>query len=58
MTSRDLGMAAIGGVFLLLGLSIVLSFHESMILKDCQQIGVTRLDGKVVQCHISETKDD
>lgn len=54
MTSRDLGMAAIGGVFLLLVLLLVLSFHESMILKDCQQIGVTRLDGKVVQCWVRE----
>lgn len=54
MTSRDLAMATIGAVFLFFGLSIVSSLKESMVLKDCQQFGVTRLDGKVVQCYIKE----
>ncbi len=55
MSARDIAVGAlIGVVAFVFGLALVVSVRDSMLIKDCDQYGMTRLDGKVYQCQRKE----
>jgi hypothetical protein len=52
---RDIAVGALIGVIaFIFGLGFVIYVHDSMLIKDCDQYGMTRLDGKVYHCQRKE----
>jgi len=52
MSIRDFAVGAVvGTAAFVVALGLVLSIHDRMLIRDCDQYGMTRLDGKIYQCH-------